>query len=197
MTADPPRSIWWVRHGPTHQRSFCGWRDVPADLSDSVAVDRLASFLPAGALIGSSDLIRATATAGAIAMGRDRLPPEPALREFHFGAWEGLGFAEVATRDPDLSRAYWETPGDIAPPDGESWNAAAARVNAHVDLLLAAHPGRDLVLVAHLGVILTQVARARAAEPSQVIGQPLEPLSVTRISPLPGSWKLDFVNYIP
>ncbi|MDX5383564.1 MAG: histidine phosphatase family protein, partial [Rhodobacterales bacterium] len=26
--------FFWLRHGPTHQKVFTGWRDVPADLSD-------------------------------------------------------------------------------------------------------------------------------------------------------------------
>ena len=33
--------FWWVRHGPTHEKAFTGWRDVPADLSDSAALARL------------------------------------------------------------------------------------------------------------------------------------------------------------
>ena len=36
----------------------------------------------------------------------------------------------VARTHPDLSRAYWEDPGDHTPPGGESWNTAAARVTA-------------------------------------------------------------------
>ena len=87
-----------------------------------------------------------------------RMPPR--LREFHFGDWDGLHFAEVADRDPDLSRRYWESPGDVAPPGGESWNQAAARVAAVVAACSAANAGRDIVAVAHFGVILTQIAAA-------------------------------------
>ena len=32
-------TFWWVRHGPTHQTAFTGWRDVPADLSDAAALE--------------------------------------------------------------------------------------------------------------------------------------------------------------
>ena len=188
--------LWWVRHAPTHQRSFCGWRDVPADLSDTTALTRLSAFLPLDALVTSSDLIRATATADAIAAGRERLPPAPALREFNFGNWEGLDYTEVSTRDPELGRRYWEEPGDIAAPGGESWNVAAARVSAHVDALVAAHPGREIVLVAHLGVILTQFARARAIAPKDAIGQPIDNLSLTRIAHVAGGWQLECVNHI-
>ncbi|MFT4150693.1 MAG: histidine phosphatase family protein [Paracoccaceae bacterium] len=189
--------LWWVRHGPTHQRAFCGWRDVPADLSDHTALDRLSSFLPGDALVTSSDLIRATATADAIAGSRARLAPDPALREFHFGDWDGLTFDQISARDPDLSRAYWETPGDIAPPNGESWNVAAARVNRAVAALVAAHPGRDLVIVAHLAVILTQYARARDLTPVQAIGQQIDNLSLTRIDLAPTGCQVQCVNYIP
>lgn len=187
--------IWWLRHGPTHLTTLNGWNDVPADLSDRAALDRIASFLPPDAPVICSDLVRARTTADAVAGRRPRLPPLPALREFHFGDWEGLSFDAVSARDPALSRAYWESPGDIAPPGGESWNAAALRVNAAVDALVAAHPG-DLVIVGHMAVILTQVARARGLTPLQALGQRIGPLSLTRIS-IAERWCLDFVDHHP
>ena len=57
---------WWIRHGPTHEKSFVGWRDVPADLSDFSRIKRLRKILPKNPIILSSDLQRATATAIAI-----------------------------------------------------------------------------------------------------------------------------------
>ena len=111
------KRLWWLRHGPTHEKAFCGWRDVPADLSDRARLARLRDFLPQAPVV-SSDLSRARQTADAVAAGRPRLPDHPDLREFHFGDWDGKTFAEVSERWPDLSRAYWEQPGDIAPPGG-------------------------------------------------------------------------------
>ncbi|PZR00447.1 MAG: histidine phosphatase family protein [Cereibacter sphaeroides] len=173
--------FWWVRHGPTHQKSFTGWRDVPADLSDHAAIARLDAFLPAGALLISSDLSRAVATADAIGKGRKRLAHDADLREFHFGDWDGKGFDEVAASHPELSRIYWEQPGDAAPPGGESWNAAAARIASAVARLSLDHPGRDIIVVAHMGSILTQVQAARGIAAAEALSQPIDPLSVTRI----------------
>jgi len=85
--------FFWVRHGPTHARSMVGWSDIPADLSDTARLARLASHLPEGALVVSSDLIRARATADAIAGPRLRLGDERDLREIHFGDWELQGLA--------------------------------------------------------------------------------------------------------
>lgn len=188
--------LWLVRHGPTHARAFAGWRDIPADLSDHVALARLNAHLPAGALLVSSDLQRATATADALAQGRHRLPHAPALREFHFGDWDGLPFSEVSARWPDLSRRYWEEPGHTAPPGGESWVAGAARMDAGVDALVAAHTGRDIVVVAHFGTILTQYARAAGLDPFTALAQPIDNLSVTCLSVAGTGWQVHAVNHI-
>ena len=77
--------LFLVRHGPTHEKAFAGWRDVPADLSDEAAISRLRAFLPKNAVMVSSDLIRSKETANAIAADYERLPDEKGLREFHFG----------------------------------------------------------------------------------------------------------------
>ncbi len=187
---------WWVRHGPTHERAFAGRRDVPADLSDTARIARLGAALPRDALVVSSDLRRAVQTADAIAGGRVRLPHAPALKEFDFGDWEGVGFDEVAARDPALSRRYWESPGDVAPPGGESWNAAARRVAPFVDRMNQHHPGGHIVAVAHMGVIATQIGRAGGLTPKEAIRYRIEPLSVTRLD-FDGDWRVVCVNLCP
>jgi broad specificity phosphatase PhoE len=190
-------SFHWIRHGPTHQKTFVGWRDVPADLSDTARIGRLRAHLPRDAVVIASDLSRASATADAIAEGRARLPDHPDLREFHFGDWDGLHFSEVAARDPDLSRAYWESPGDIAPPNGESWNAAAARVATRVDALIARPPARHVIAVAHFGVILTQVQRALGVDAAQVLVHKIDPLSVTDLHFDGRDWQVGRINHAP
>lgn len=185
----------WVRHGPTHQKAFTGWRDVDADLTDSGAVDRLAAHLPQHALVISSDLMRSVNTASAVQGNRTRLPHDPALREFHFGVWDGVHFSTVADWHPELSRAYWETPGEHAPPGGESWNAAAARVAMAVRRIEAAHPGRDIIAVAHFGVILTQVQAVLGLSAYDVLAYTIDPLSVTTLNRATGS--ADVINHLP
>lgn len=187
----------WVRHGPTHERAFVGWRDVPADLSDTGAVARLDAHLPKRALLVSSDLIRSVATADVLGAGRTRLPHHAGLREFHFGEWDGRHHAEVAESHPELSRAYWERPGDVAPPGGESWNEAAARVARVVEAMTEAHPGAHIVAVAHFGVILTQVQRALGVEPHEVLAHKIDTLSVTTITHGSQGWQLRGINHQP
>lgn len=181
-------STWhWVRHGPTHQKTFTGWRDAPADLSDEGQIARLVAHLPQDAIVVSSDLTRSVATADAIAGPRHRLNHQPGLREFHFGTWDGVHFSTVADWHPELSRAYWENPGAHAPPGGESWDGAAARVSAAVQRISAAYAGRDVVAVAHFGVILTQVQTVLGVSASDVLAHKIDPLSVTSLSYVDGT----------
>ena len=188
--------LWWVRHGPTHEKAFVGWRDVPADLSDKAQIQRISDHLPAAAPVISSDLIRATATADAIAMGRPRLPHRMDLREFNFGLWDGLRFDDVAARDPDLSRRFWEEPGDLAPPQGESWNTVAKRVSQAVDELIQKFPVADLILVAHIGVLMTQLQRATGTTHYQAMGHHIDNLSVTDMAVQDGRWSIGQINHI-
>lgn len=186
--------FWFVRHGPTHSRAFAGWRDIPADLSDTAAIARLNAHLPADALLISSDLIRASATADALGASRQRLPHSTALRELHFGDWDGMTFNEVSTKWPTLSRMYWEEPGTTAPPNGESWDIGAARMNAAVDALVGTHP--DIIIVAHFGTILTQVQRALNISPYEALSYPIDNLSVTHITH-DGAWSCGPINHKP
>lgn len=189
-------NVYWVRHGPTHEKTFVGQRDVPADLSDTDLIARVSAALPPKALVVSSDLTRSIDTATAIQGDRTRLPHRAGLREFNFGAWDGLHFSQVAANWPDLSRAYWERPGDIAPPDGESWNTAAARVTADITALVNAHPRRDIIAVAHFGAILTQVAMAGGITPYQALSHRIDNFSITQIQMRP-TFGVARINHLP
>ncbi|MFD1196430.1 histidine phosphatase family protein [Seohaeicola saemankumensis] len=187
--------FFWVRHGPTHAKTMVGWSDLPADLSDSAQLARLSGVLPAEALVISSDLVRASATADAIAAGRQRLPHDPDLREIHFGEWELAHFDEV--EDQARLRAYWETPGDIRPPGGESWHEVCARVDRAVARLMADHPGRDIIAVAHFGVILTQVQQALQIGAYAAFSHRIANLSLTELHHQDGSWNALRINHLP
>lgn len=184
----------WVRHGPTHAKAMVGWTDLPADLSDLAQLGRLSAYLPQDALVVSSDLIRARDTASAIAQGRTRLRDDPNLREINFGAWEMAEFDSAL--HPERLRAFWETPGDLTAPEGESWNMIHSRVTAAADTLRAAHPGRDIVAVAHMGAILTQVQTALGISAYQAFGHRIDNLSVTSLRHDGARWHADAINHL-
>lgn len=186
--------IFLVRHGPTHAKSMVGWSDLPADLSDTAALARLDAYLPKEALVVSSDLQRAAHTADAIQGGRQRLPNDPDLREMHFGDWELKAATEV--EDQERLYAFWDSPGDVTPPKGESWNQVVARTSAAVDRLISEHPKQDIVIVCHFGVILAQLQRATGLSSYETFGQRVDNLSVTEII-LGPKWGAGEVNHCP
>lgn len=183
-----------VRHGPTHARCMVGWTDLPADLGDTAAVNRLSAHLPSEAVLVSSDLFRARATADVLERpGRTRLPHDASWREIHFGAWEMCEFAQIEAEDPELARAFWERPGDVRPPGGESWNEVIARIAA----ALARLDGEEVIVVCHFGAILAalQVCLGLAAE--EVFSHRIDPLSVTQLRLDREGWHQLRVNHRP
>ncbi|MEM9127292.1 MAG: histidine phosphatase family protein [Pseudomonadota bacterium] len=186
-----------VRHGPTHAKTMVGWSDLPADLSDTAAIARLHSHLPKSAMIISSDLSRAVDTASAIQGTRKRLPHHSDLREINFGAWELRGFADIEAEDPHLAFAYWDSPGDVRPPKGESWNDVRHRVDRAIDALIQEYPAADIVVVVHFGVILTQVQRALDLDAQQAFAHRIDNLSVTDIGFDGSQWSVGKINHLP
>jgi broad specificity phosphatase PhoE len=174
-----------------------GWTDLPADLGDSARITRLSGHLPEAPVI-SSDLRRASATADALAAGapgRPRLPHDPDLRELNFGGWEGLRHADADAATQKLLRRFYETPGDHCPPGGESWNQLAARSDRAADRLLATG-APEVIVVAHMGVILTQLQRALGIGAYETLSHRIEPLSVTVLRH-DGRWHAEAINLCP
>ncbi len=191
--------LWFVRHGPTHSKAAVGWSDIPADLSDLAALERLSNYLPEQANIVSSDLQRASATADAVQGARNRLPNAPTLREMNFGDWDGRLFADIAKSDPETSRQFWESPGAIAPPNGESWNDLSARISSAVDTIITDHGTGDIIIVGHFAAILAALQRASGMNAKAAFAFKIDNLSVTRLDYLHSSksWRVHGVNHLP
>ncbi|HBZ44088.1 MAG TPA: histidine phosphatase family protein [Maritimibacter sp.] len=187
--------IWWVRHGPTHVKAMVGWSDVPADLSDTEALAKLDRYLPRLPVV-SSDLVRAVDTASALQADRPRLAHEPSLKEMNFGDWELRPGNELYDEDPDGTRAFWDDPENNRPPGGESWRDLDARVRPTVERLIADHPD-GLIVVAHFGVILSQVRHALAVPVPRVLAHRIDNLSVTQISYGPTRPYACAINHTP
>jgi broad specificity phosphatase PhoE len=173
---------------------MAGWTDLPADLSDVAALARLSQHLPHAPII-SSDLTRAVDTANAIQDTRPRLPHSQHIREINFGIWENRTFKDVEAETPKLLRNYWEDPGIHAPAGGESWNQVDARVSTFVDRF--SHDQNDIIAVAHMGTILTQVRRARNESAYEAFAQKIHNLSVTCLEVHDGHWTVHSVNHLP
>jgi len=113
--------------------------DVPLSEQGRLEARALAGRLSKVRLdrIVSSPMLRALETAQAVALGRP-VEVDERLREFDYGAWEGLTAEEIEQHDPKLRRRWEADPGSVSTPGGESGNDVAGRVRSFLADLLAA-----------------------------------------------------------
>lgn len=112
-----------------------------------------ATATPAPAAIYCSPLDRARESARIIAAPFGLSPVvESGLRERHFGVWEGLSFGEIRAAWPEHFGAWAADPVGFAPPEGENTLEVARRGRVAIRKILAAHPGREIIVVAHGGI---------------------------------------------
>lgn len=112
-----------------------------------------------------SPLLRARQTASYIAE-RKGLAVEihDALREIHFGRWEGRRFDEIEQDDPEGARRWCADPLDFTFPGGDSARAFSARTEGYLRRLRQ-DDGENILLVSHGGVIRTLLVQALGLDP--------------------------------
>lgn len=154
-----PTRIVLVRHGQTAWNvatRIQGQLDIPLDEHGRWQAQRLGEALAHEPLaaIYSSDLQRARATAQAVA-DRVRLPvsEDHGLRERGFGVFEGVTFAEIQAQWPEAAQRWRKRDEHFAPEGGETLRDFYQRSLAAVLGLAARHPGEQVLLVAHGGVL--------------------------------------------
>jgi alpha-ribazole phosphatase len=171
---------WWIRHAPAidHEGRLYGQRDVDCDCSDRAAFAALAGALPKEAVWVTTPLKRTRETAAAIqaAAGTEIEPMiEPMLIEQNFGAWQGQKRAEI------IRHHLWIAGADETPPGGENFNAVMARVKAAIERLTHDYSGRDIVAVAHGGVIRSALGHALELPGETALAFAIDNLSLTII----------------
>lgn len=187
---DEPTRLLLVRHGVTQhsiEHRFSG-RDgvdpplIPQGEEQARAVaEELANRGGADVLL-TSPMKRARQTAGIIArrLGLGRAQVVPDFAEAGFGLWEGLTFAEVKARWPDELTAWLASP-DVSAPGGESYAQLRDRVDRARREVVAAHPGKRVLVVAHVSPIKAMVQRVLEAPAVSAFRIELAPCSLTTL----------------
>jgi broad specificity phosphatase PhoE len=155
-----------IRHGETddnHRRVFQGQSGRGLNARGRAqAMSLAARFERVGlraAALYCSDLERARETADLLS-GALKLAPiaDPALREVDVGAWQGLGYEEVASRYPEEWDA-WRRGIDFKRGGGETYAELGDRMAAAIDGIVAAHAGETVAIVSHGAAIKVFVGR--------------------------------------
>ncbi len=183
-------TIYYVRHGKTEWNAlgrFQGLQDIPLnDLGRAEAVkagDILRRLLaregrdPLGLGFVTSPLVRARGTME-LMRGALNLPPhdysvDDRLREVGYGHWEGLTLAEMKAANPDVFAAREADKWSVAPPGGESYASATARLrdwyrSLRTSTVAVAHSGTARALMVVLGLQTAQEAAGLRIEQGAV-----------------------------
>lgn len=151
--------IFLIRHGETlwnSEMKFQGHVDIPLSERGVEQAMALAGRLAAQKIsaVYCSDLGRAAETASYIAGPRGlNMIALPALREMHFGCWEGLTFKEIREKYGDLIKQWWADPLGMKVPGGEGLADLLSRVVPAVREIVERHMGEQVAVVCHGGPV--------------------------------------------
>jgi probable phosphoglycerate mutase len=151
--------ICFIRHGETDwnvDKRIQGHTDIPLNATgraQALAMAFNAAHQRFNAIY-SSDLMRTMDTAQALAQREDQaVKPLPALRERHYGVFQGITAKQGAEQYPQAYAHYVARDLDYDFETGESLRGLAERVAAGIDWLVRHHRGQTIAAVSHSGVL--------------------------------------------
>ncbi len=174
---EPAVTLYFIRHGETDwnlAQRYQGQQDIPLNATGRSQAARngrtLAQALGSNATAFdyvASPLVRARETMEIMrremGLPLDGYRTDDRLREIHYGHWEGELWDELKVKDPhgfaqrEADRWGWQPRG------GESYRALSERVAAWL-----ADVDRDVVVVAHGGVMRVLRGLVQALEPGEI-----------------------------
>lgn len=168
-----PTALCLVRHGETAwnaERRLQGHLDIPLNDRGDAQARATAKALARHrfAAIYASDLARARQTAEAAGQTLSlAVITDSRLRERHYGLFQGLTYDEAQARHPQAYARFLARDADfVFPNGGESLAGFAERIRYTLQEIAARHPGEEVLVVTHGGVL--DIARRLAT------GKPLD-----------------------
>ncbi len=161
-----------ARHGETDWNiagRFQGRTNVPLNDRGRVQVQALARRLCDEGIeaIYSSHLSRAWDSALMIGAALNVQPhQDERLTELSYGDWEGRTRAEIADRWPEIWHAHGNSAA-VVPPNGESLEEAAQRLNAFLNDLYGWHPVGTVLVISHGGAMSVLACLTLGLPPSR------------------------------
>jgi broad specificity phosphatase PhoE len=121
----------------------------------------------------------------------------PDLREVGFGDWTGLSYAEVQSRFGVSAWQWLHQLEATAIPNAESSRTFRERVEPCLRQIIRDHPGQEVAIVCHGGVIRMMLAILLEQPLPRMGAFQIEYASVTRVRLRPEQTELQLVNFTP
>jgi broad specificity phosphatase PhoE len=200
-----PTQLALIRHGEVeaaYQRVFGGRIDMNLSPRGHEQAAALAKWLARQSLnaVYASPMKRVQQTLTPFANDSDwasRIVTVNELREIDFGDWTGLSWEAVADKF-GVSAFQWLTElerGGIA--NAENTLAYRNRIEPRVREMLQKHPGENVAVFCHGGVIRMILAILLDIPLARMAGFEIDYASVTTIAVLPHKTEVQFLNFTP
>jgi len=152
-----PTRLILIRHGATEwnlKKRYCGFMDIGLSNKGKKQAKKLRHRLKKEEIfrVYSSDRKRAIETAK-IVFKRIKIERIPALREIHFGIFEGLTHKEILKRYPGIYKKWLKDPFSIDIPGGEKINNFRKRIVKAFRRIIKVNKNKTIAVVCHAGVI--------------------------------------------
>ncbi len=198
-----PINLFLLRHGEVeapYRNVFGGRIDMGLSPRGQEQAALLAKYLRARTIHAfyASPMKRAQQTLAQFA-AQCTAPPIvlEGLQEVDFGAWTGLDGIQVRERFHASASEWTEKLEAAAIPNAESVAGFRARVESCLRQMTQSHPGQNIAVVCHGGVIRMMLAILFALPFAKMGFVGMEYASLTHVELLPHRIKLQLLNFTP
>ena len=189
MTNEKATTIFLVRHGETPltpHKKFSGSGPLNPELTQEglaqaeLVAKAIARLNPEVIIASPQNRTRQTAEAISRLTGLPINFDEMWI-ECGFGIWDGMSIEEVQEKYPADYHAWVSSTG-FAPPQGESYDSVAVRIDEGLEKIVAMYPGQRVVVVSHNGTIKTAAKLVIGAQSDAIFHIDISPCSITTVS---------------
>ncbi len=201
--SQPCTTLWLIRHAEVEDRYqgvFGGQIDMALSARGRQQAAALAEYLHSRKFdaLYASPMLRVQQTlAPWVANSAPRPVVIPELREVHFGDWTGLNWDQLQARFGVHVSSWLEQLDCGAIPNGESGSALRARLEPCLRRIFQRHPGQDVVVACHGGVIRMLLSILLDWPLPKWAAVDIDYASITQVRRGPKDTKLQLLNYTP
>ena len=159
-------------HGVDDPLSEKGWQQMWQAISEPVSWDHIIS----------SPMLRCREFAEAMAKKYNiPISIEQNLKEVGFGVWEGRRQSELEAENPEAFYGFYQDPVNRRPEGAEPLTEFVSRIAGVYEDALQRYAGKQILWVAHAGVIRAAITYIMGAEPSAMYRLSISNAAIARI----------------
>jgi broad specificity phosphatase PhoE len=192
-----------IRHGEVetrYQKKFGGWIDMNLSPNGKRQARILADYLRSKTIdaIYASPMKRVQQTlAPTLKLNGHAQTIMAGLREINFGDWTGLGWLEVEDQFKFRSHEWLEQIHHHGVPNGENSTVFRKRVEPCLRQILVKHPGENVAIFCHGGVIRMILAILLKLPLPKTNHFDIEYAGITQVALHPHMAEIELLNFTP